>query len=220
MGEALIVRRGGTGGGGSGSYTVAFTSLLPNGTETITYTGTASGTVNITSGTASVTLDGGTYRFVSSNTDWDSGDVAITGDTTINCYYGTPLFWYGTFNSSIFTNSWTDQYSSHSVGTSISVTGTGSSSFRYCANKSAIDFTPYSALRMYSAGSTSNANYHRVGVTSSNTSPKANVFTSIASQGAKALREIDLSAVNRTGYIAIGAQDSGRTTTVYALWLV
>lgn len=91
MGEALIVRRG----GGSGSHTVTLVSLIPSGAETITYTGTASGTASITSGTGSVLLSTGTYTFTSSDTIWTSGTVAITGDTTINCWFGTPVYWYG-----------------------------------------------------------------------------------------------------------------------------
>lgn len=92
MGDALIVRRGGM---GSSLHTVTFISLVGSGSETIIYTGAASGTVSISDGTGSVLLSSGTYTFTSSNTVWTSGSVAIINDTTINCWYGTPLYWYG-----------------------------------------------------------------------------------------------------------------------------
>lgn len=221
MGEALIVRRGSSGGGGSGSYTVTLTSLIPSGTETVTYTGTASGTVNIADGTGSVLLPSGTYTFTSSDTCWTSGTVAVTGNIAINCWYGTPIYWYGNM---LNTGGWYRGNSTmgfdietNRIGVSSGSSGTN----RHLRTINTYDFTDFGSLSGFFeyTGSSSYSAYIGYG-----TEPNAGynyVIQSVRNDGGNPAQILSISLTQHpsAAYLYFGSNAGTTRSYLYALWL-
>lgn len=217
MGEALIVRRGGTGGGGGGSYTVTLTSLLPSGTETVTYTGTASGTVSIVNGTGSVLLPTGTYTFTSSDTVWTSGTVAVTGNISINCWYGTPVYWYGNM---LNTGGWYKGNSSmgydvesNCIGVSSGSTGTN----RQLATENTYDLTNFSSINAYYYYNGSNY----TGYIGYGTVKSAGYNNAIQTERHVPLQvgTISLTQHPSAAYLYFGCNAGSTRSYLYAMWL-
>ncbi len=218
MGEALIVRRGGTGGGGGGSYTVTLTSLIPSGTETITYTGTASGTVNIVNGTGSVLLPTGTYTFTSSDTVWTSGTVAVTGNTSINCWYGTPVYWYG----NLLGCSWSSSSGTLTISTNnISYVSGSYGTNRHAYSANTFDLTQFTSINcscMYTGSSSYHA-YLAYGTAAN--SGASNRKQSVDSTAPGVIETLTLPMVNQTSAerIYLGNNANSTPSEFYAVWL-
>lgn len=225
MGEALIVRRGSSGGGGGGSHTVTLVSLLPSGTETITYTGTASGTVNIVNGTGSVLLPTGTYTFTSSDTIWTSGTVAVTGNISINCWYGTPVYWYGNIcdsggwnksGSNVVLSFGTDHIAVHSGGS-------GSGTKRHAFTENSYDFTSYNSVNAcceYTGSSLTYASFIAYGTSkNSSTSTYALQQEKLTATQTQQILTISLNQHPTAAYLYFGNSAAGADGYLYAMWL-
>ncbi len=222
MGEALIVRRGSSGGGGGGSYTVTLKSLIPSGTETITYTGTESGTVNIINGTGSVLLPTGTYTFTSSDTVWTSGTVAVTGNISINCWYGTPVYWYGNICDS---GSWAKNNSNASLSFAtdhISFYSGTSGTARHAYTNNSYDLSAYNSINAcceYTGSSLTYTTYISYGTTaSSGATNRIQTETQTVVQ-TKEVISISLNQHPSNAYLYFGNSAGSTNGYLYAMWL-
>lgn len=216
MGEVLIVRRGGL-----GAYTVTLVSLIPSGAETITYTGTASGTVSIINGTGSVLLQSGDYTFTSSDTCWTSGTVVITGDTTINCWFGTPIYWYGNMLDS---GGWYKGISSmkfvtesNRIGVSSGSTGTN----KHLRTINTYDFTDFSYLRGFFeyTGNPSYSTY--IGYGTEANAGYNYVIQNVRNAGGNPAQILGISLTQHptAAYLYFGSNAGSVLGYLYALWL-
>lgn len=217
MSEVLIIRRGGS----SSGYTVTLTSLIPSGTETVTYTGTASGTVNIADGTGSVLLQTGTYTFTSSDTCWTSGTVAITGNTSINCWYGTPIYWYGNM---LNTGGWYKGNSSmrydvqaNRIAVSSGATGTN----RHVRTINTYDFTDFGSLSGFFEF-TGSSNYSAyIGYGTGANAGYNYVIQAVRNAGGNPARILSISLTQHpsAAYLYFGSDAGTNLSYLYALWL-
>lgn len=223
--------------GGSSLHTVTLSTLIPTGVETITYTGTESGTVNITNGSGSVALPTGTYTFTSSNTLWNSGSVGVNANTSINCWFGTPLLWYGYVNTSALTGGW------QAIGWKWSASATAKApTMTYNANfinwylingngaystQAKIDVTDYNILSVYAQHkSDSGANLNMYINTTVGSGYVQNISATQRGDmpsSNKTLHQTDLNISSVTGeYYVFFWGGSGSSTTncdIYACWL-
>lgn len=218
MGEVLITRRGGS---GSGSNTVTFTSLIPSGNETITYTGTESGTVNIVNGTGSIRLPSGTYTFASSDTCWTSGTAAIAGDTAINCWYGTPVYWYGNMLDS---GGWHKGNSSmgfdiesNRIGVSSGATGT----HRHLRTINTYDFTGFSYLRGFFEHTGNSSYYAYIGYGTEANAGYNYAIQSVKNAGGNPAQILGIALEQHptAAYLYFGNNTASVRSYLYALWL-
>lgn len=221
--------------GGPTLHTVTLSTLIPTGIETITYTGTESGTVNITNGSGSVALPTGTYTFTSSNTVWNSGSVGVNANTSINCWFGTPLIWYGYVNTSALTGGWqTLAWKWSTSGNSPTITyNTNYINFNCTggngvyATKTTIDLSAYNMLSVYAqhkSSSTSNLNMlinPTVGTGSVNTISSTQYAEMPFSD--KTLHQTDFNISSFTGnyYVTLWGGSASNLTNcdIYAYWL-
>lgn len=206
--------------GGSSGGTVTLVSLMPDGNETITYTGTESGTVNITNGIGSVALPTGTYTFTSSDTVWNSGTVGINANTTINCWYGTPVYWYGNIcDSGSFDKS--NSTMTLNMGTNSFTVGSGTGgTIRYAYTNNSYDLTNYNSVNgVVQYYSSSRKSYIAYGTVKSSNSSNAIQYAETTNNTVQTLT-ISLTSHPQTAYIYVGNDASaGYPTTCWALWL-
>lgn len=218
MGEVLIVRRGGL-----GAHTVTLISLIPSGAETITYTGTASGTVSIVDGTGSVLLQTGTYTFTSSDTIWTSGTVAITGDTSINCWFGTPVYWYG--NECVaLTGGWIRFNTSGTFTKSASymrILSDSAGTVRYAGTSNQISLSGYSRLLARWSREGGSSRYGRFGTSTTTTTAAGwTQYKSISGTFSYQTDYLELTDFT-TSYIRIadnGVSSNGVGSSFEAIW--
>ena len=219
MGNNIFITRR---GGGPGSHTITLTSLIPSGTETITYTGTANGTVNIVNGTGSVLLQSGTYTFTSSDTCWTSGTTAVTGDISINCWYGTPIYWYGNMLDS---GGWYKGNSSMNYDVQsnrIGVSSGANNTNRHLRTINTYDFTTFSYLRgffEYVGSSTSNSAYIGYGTTAN--AGYNYVIQAVRNAGGSPAQILGISLEQHptAAYLYFGNNAATTRGYLYALWL-
>ena len=218
MSEVLIIRRG----GGSSGYTVTLTSLIPSGIETVTYTGTASGTVSIVNGTGSVLLQSGTYTFTSADTCWTSGTVAITGNISINCWYGTPVYWYGNICDS---GSWARLNSNVvlSFGTDyVSVRSGTTGTARHAYTNNTYDLSAYNSINAcceYTGSSLTYTTYISYGTKASSASTtRIQTQTQTVAQ-TKEVISISLNQHPANAYLYFGNSAGSINSYLYAMWL-
>lgn len=222
---------------GSSAYNVTLVSLIPNGNETITYTGDDTGTINIVNGSGSAMLQAGTYTFTSADTIWTSGSVAISTDTSINCWNGTPLIWYGYVNNSALTGGWQTlawKWSASAYGISPTMTyGTNFVNF-YCtsgngayATKTTIDLSAYNILSIYAQHkSNSNSNINMlinptVGTGTVNNISSSQYVEMPSSNKTLHQTDFNISSFTSNYYVTLWGGSASNITNcdIYAWWL-
>lgn len=200
------------------TITITLNSLLSTA-ETITYssTGGDSGTASVKNGTPAeiIANPNDTYTFTSDSTIWTKTIATSTNDISVNCWYGTALYWYGYLNTSVVAQ-WNTRNGTATYNTNyIDFHATANNAQFYTSSK--IDISDYSTLSLYGKheGQFQSGFVNAFGIASSGTDTafvaSATVNTTLQQY------PIDISAQTGTYYIKYSLYSYN--AYIYAIWL-